>query len=78
MIGVKRIKMKKAYHISILMEIILEREESDPPFPKELPLAMKKSIISNLNISDETNDMFMDSMQEYTELPIESFHFSLE
>ena len=42
---------------------------------ESLPSGMVNAILDNLNISDETNDMFVDSMQEYTDLSIHSFYF---
>ena len=67
--------MKKQYTIQLQMQVTLEREEGESEFPKSLPSGMVKTILDNLNISDETNDMFMDSMQEYTDLSVHSFYF---
>ena len=70
--------MKKQYTIQLQMQVTLEREDGDAEFPKVLPSGMVKVILDNLNISDETNDMFMDSMQEYTDLSVHSFYFCEE
>ena len=43
--------------------------------PEELPAELVKSLIGNLNISDETNDMFSDSIQENMPGDVVSFNF---
>jgi len=43
--------------------------------PEELPEKLIKSLIDNLNISDETNGMFSDSIQENIPGDVVSFRF---
>ena len=43
--------------------------------PEELPAQLVKSLIDNLNISDDTNDMFSDSLQENMSGDVVSFKF---
>lgn len=58
----------------------IEEGEDKHEIPSEINIELKKSIVSNLNISDEVNDMFMDSIYENTipYCPIMQVTFSIK
>ena len=61
----------KTYILPITFYLEVEGEN----LPKELSPDIVKVLIDNLNISDETNDMFMDSIQERIAGDVVSFSF---
>ena len=57
-----------------------EEGEDKHEIPDEINIELKECIIENLNISDEVNDMFMDSICENTipYCPIRKVKFSIK
>ena len=61
----------KTYIVPITFYLEVDGEN----LPEEISPDVVKVLIDNLNISDETNDMFMDSIQERIAGNVVSFSF---
>jgi hypothetical protein len=63
--------MKKTYTVPITFILVVEGDD----LPTDMPPRALRSVLDNLNISDETNDMFMDSIQDNFSGDVKSFRF---
>lgn len=71
--------IKMTYEIPIVFELEVEVESDHNLADTEAVLPhLADSLLSNLNISDETNDMFVDSLADWISGDLTGWKFRLE
>ena len=70
---------EKVYVFEISVHVTLDDEDDDGNkyyFPKQLSKEFKNVLISELNETKYTNDMFMDALQEKVSCNLKSVHLT--